>query len=140
MKKLPAILSVLAILSAQVHAQPDRIYKLHFSKLAVPQGQRVAAIQLKIACAHILDIDNIPVDWSIETVRAISAVEEFGAQAGHGASWLDDLKPLDGVITVSVTGDGASCFTISGTLLTEDDDRDHKQRLRFSDFRLEPRR
>ena len=141
MKKWAAILAGLAMMSVSAHAQPNRIYKVHFRKLVIPPGLRIEGLGLKVACAHILNIDNVPDDWSIRTIRAISAVEEFGAEAGHGASWLNDLKPLDGVLTVSVSTDGASCFSIYGSFFASDSDgKERKVRIRFSDVRLEPRR
>ena len=115
------------------------LYDVHFGRLAVPKGQRIVAIGLKVACAHILNVDRIPDDWSVQTTRAISGVEEFGANAGHGTSWLDDLKPLDGIMTVAISGDSPPCFSISGTLLTDDGDKERKLPIRFSDIRLIPR-
>jgi hypothetical protein len=128
---------MISVMPTFAYASPDRLYKVHFRELTVPKAQRISGLSLEVACAHILNVDGVPNDWGFQMVSAVSAVEKFQADAGHGASWLSDLKQLDGILTIAVPSDSASCLSIKGVLLTEDEDRQHRLPIRFSEIRLE---
>ena len=78
-------------------------------------GERIEEITVKLSCGHIEAITHIPDDWNIEVIRAISAVEELNASAGHGAYMLARIDELNGAIRVSI-GD-KTCFDLSIELL-----------------------
>jgi hypothetical protein len=68
-----------------------------------------------VACGNIKGIRNIPDDWNVELIRAISAIEELNASAGHGGSRLDGIDPFDG--SVEIVPESTDCFGVTGTIL-----------------------
>ncbi len=119
MKIIKTILISLIIASAvTAHAAPPKGYRLYFPDLNLNKtdGERIEEINIKVACGHIEEITRIPDDWNIEVIRAISAVEEFHASAGHGASRLNDIERFNGVIHITI-GE-KDCFDVSATITT----------------------
>jgi hypothetical protein len=98
-------------------SESHQSYQVFFPKtdLALHDGEYIEEVHLKVACGHIEAITTIPDDWNIEVVRAISAVEEFHASAGHGGSRLSGIKKLNGAIQITV-GEKA-CFDVSANIL-----------------------
>jgi hypothetical protein len=107
------------VLSATGHAaDAPQGYRLFFPNLNLDKedGERIEEVHIKVACGHIEAITKIPYDWNVKIIRAISAVEEFHASAGHGASRLTDIDKLKGVIRITVGEKG--CFDVSATIMT----------------------
>ena len=121
MKKPTSIIVLLLTLSfvTAIHASElHQSYRVSFPNvtLALSDGERIEEVHLSVACGHIESITRIPDDWNIKVVSAVSAVEEFHASAGHGASMLSGIQKLNGAIRVRV-GEKA-CFDVSATIVT----------------------
>jgi len=112
------LIALILASAVTAHAAPPKGYRLYFPDLILNKtdGERIDEINIKVACGHIEAITGIPDDWNIEVIRAISAVEEFHASAGHGASRLDNIKILNGVIHITV-GE-KDCFDVSASIMT----------------------
>ena len=65
---------------------------------------------------HAIYTWNIPEDWNLEIIRPISARTQLKASAGHGTSHLENMRPFNGVIAISV--DEAGCFDIEAQLVS----------------------
>jgi hypothetical protein len=83
-------------------------------KLVSADGERIQALEIKMACGRFRGVSNIPNDWSMTVVSPVSEQTTLRAAAGHGATTLWHLEELDGAVTVSVQE--ASCFDISATV------------------------
>ncbi len=128
------------LLSATTHAADSQgVYRLHFSNidLSKKDGERIEQVQIIVACGHIEAITMIPDDWNIEIGRAISAVEEFHASAGHGASMLTDINKLNGVIRIRV-GEN-DCFDVSAAIMISGKEKARRIDLPQSKLRLLPK-
>lgn len=136
-----AILSFLLItvLTTSSFAAESRLgYILNFPDIALDKknGERIEQIQITVSCGHIEAILSIPDDWNIDVIRAISAVEELHASAGHGASMLHNIKTFSGVIQLSV-GE-SDCFKVSASLMTSGTDTARQIDFPQSKLELQP--
>ena len=144
MKKTTKTTSIVLLLlmvstASRAHAlELHKTYKIVFPKiaLALSDGERIEEIHLSVACGHIESIARIPDDWNIEVVSAVSAVEEFHASAGHGASRLPGIQKFNGAIHVTV-GEKA-CFDVSATILTSGPGHARQINLPKSKLKLAP--
>lgn len=114
--KMKCLVALALCLSASLtSAAGPASYGIHFPKAFLKPGERIDEIVMKVSCGHIEAITHIPDDWNMEVIRAISAVEELKASAGHGGSMLEKVEEINGAIRVSV-GEKA-CFKVSIELL-----------------------
>ena len=120
MKIIILIVSLLVALSicSPTHAASRSGNRLYFTEINLDKtaGERIEEVRVSVACGHIEAILDIPDDWNIEVIRAISAVEEFHASAGHGGSMLENIKKLNGIIRIKITEE--KCFDVSASILT----------------------
>jgi len=139
MKYILISLVLVAVSFAILHAaNASQVYHLYFPDINLNKSdtERIEEINIKVACGHINAIHNIPDDWNIEIIRAISDVEEFHASAGHGASRLNDISTLSGIISITV-GEKA-CFDVSASIMTIGTKTGRKIELPLSKLRLLP--
>lgn len=121
MSRCAAIIIIPALLWALSLDAKEKILGLYFpGKGVLKQGERIDEFHLKVACGHIESIVHIPDDWNIEVVRAISAVEELHASAGHGGSMLDRIEQIDGMVLVTI--EESACFRLSASLIVNGQD------------------
>jgi hypothetical protein len=76
----------------------------------------ITELSISVVCGQFSAIRNIPEDWNLEIIRPISARTELKASAGHGASHLENMLPLNGVIVISA--DEAPCFDIKTQIIS----------------------
>jgi hypothetical protein len=141
MKKMGLMILVIsAVLSTPPSnaAEAEMGYRLYFPAIHLDQkdGERIEEIGITVACGHIESVTFIPYDWNIEITRAISAVEEFRASAGHGASRLSGMDKLNGAIRITV-GD-KSCFDVSATIQTSGTEKGRQIDLPRTKLQLRP--
>ena len=79
-------------------AETKQNYMIVFPSIDLSRhnNEGIEEVYISVACGHITDITNIPNDWNIEVIRAVSAVEQFHASAGHGASRLPGTDYFNG--------------------------------------------
>lgn len=73
-------------------------------------------LSISVACGQFRAVRNIPEDWNLEIIRPISARTELKASAGHDTRHLENIRPFNGVIAISV--DEAGCFDIKAQLVS----------------------
>ena len=78
---------------------------------------RVDDIRIALDCGEFRKLESIPSDWNVEVIRQVSGRSELHLSAGHGASDLASLGPLNGSIIVS--GSTERCFSLSITVTTQ---------------------
>ena len=114
---LTLLLGISLFTMAAFAAESHQVYRLFFPNMNLSKdgGEQIEEVHLSVACGHIEAITNIPDDWNIEVVRAISAVEKLNASAGHRGSRLSGIEKLNGAIRITV-GE-KECFDVSATIL-----------------------
>lgn len=134
---VPFVLSTVLCATAYA-ANAPQVYRLSFPKIYLNKadGERIEEINIKVACGHVNAIHKIPDDWNIEIIRAISAVEEFHASAGHGASRLNDIDILNGCISITVAE--KTCFDVSASIMTIGTNTGRQIELPLSKLKLLP--
>jgi len=120
---------LLAALSAAAYADGTR-FKIYWPSIALDSanGERIESVEIRLVGARFRGVLNIPDDWSLEIVSPSSAVTTLRASAGHGATTLWNLEPLDGSIVLDEKGS-----EISVTIKTTND---HVIRLSAKDLVL----
>jgi hypothetical protein len=73
-------------------------------------------LSISMTCGQFRAVRNIPEDWNLEIIRPISERTELKASAGHMGSHLENMRPLNGVIAISV--DEVGCFDIKAQLVS----------------------
>ncbi len=108
---------LLIMTAAAFRAHADQFF-LYWPAEVVQTGKdlEIWEIYISMSCGQFRAVDNIPEDWNLEIIRPISARTELKASAGHGGSHLEDMRPLDGVIAISV-GE-AACFDIKAQVVS----------------------
>ena len=93
-------------------------FLLYWPAEVLQSGKDLEIYELSIfvACGQFRAVRNIPEDWNLEIIRPISARTQLKASAGHGPSHLENMRPFNGVIAISV--DDAGCFDIEAQLVS----------------------
>ncbi len=139
MKKAILACFIIGAITTSSFAEESRTgYTLTFPDIALDKKnrERIEQVQITVSCGHIEAIFAIPEDWNIEVSRAISAVEEFHASAGHGGSMLHSINTLSGVIQLSI-GE-PECFDIKASIMTSGNDIGRQIELSKSKLKLTP--
>jgi hypothetical protein len=117
---VPIAASFLAVVALAASSQPlsretsaARHYRLLFPAIALEKDERIDALTVEVRCGYIKGVLPAPEDWSFE-VRTISRVATLNAAAGHGASWLWDIRPWNRVIAIQPYD--TSCFDVTATV------------------------
>jgi hypothetical protein len=113
-----ALLFGIGLFTMAVYAAESRqAYTVLFPKITLltDDSEGIEEVRLSVACGHIEAISKIPNDWNIQVVRAISAVEQLNASAGHGGSRLPGIEKLNGAIRIAVLE--KECFDVSAIIL-----------------------
>ena len=103
-----------------VRAAPG--YRLFFPTIHLEPNERIAGFDLSVQCGHIVAITDIPWDWNMDVIRAVSEIEELHASAGHGISYVRDMDQFNGGVHIVPTD--TTCFDVTATVTaTFDTDR-----------------
>jgi hypothetical protein len=92
MKTIIVLLSLIAIslssatFSYGEDSRPSYVLNFPDADLDAKIAERIEQVRVSVVCGHIEAIQSIPDDWNVEITRAVSAVEELHASAGHGSS------------------------------------------------------
>ena len=105
--------TILAV-SLSLAAEPVQSYRVYFPEIRLEPDEQIEGFSLSVACGHIEAITGIPVDWNIQVIRAISAVEELHATAGHGVSYVRQLDKFNGMVRISVQSE--ECFDVTANV------------------------
>jgi hypothetical protein len=98
-----------------------RLYFPPFKRVETESSSgRVTAIKVTVHCGFITGISRVPGDWWVEMRGPISGETTFAASAGHGASYLWNLKTWNG--SISITPYDMSCFDVTAGVLTDGPD------------------
>lgn len=111
----------LVFLLSAAHADELRWFSWPSDLLLPNDDLEIVEIHLKVECGEIRSVSNLPSDWNLSVIRPISAVAEFNAEAGHGASHLPNLAPLNGVI--GIAGIDHSCFRVVARVVSHRGER-----------------
>jgi hypothetical protein len=109
---MAALCAVVPFVAAADAARTARMVRIGWPPVALKSedGERISAIELTVTCGRFRRVTNIPDDWSLEVVSPSSEQTTLRASAGHGASELWDLRPLERVIWISIKDD--ACFDV----------------------------
>lgn len=106
--------------AADARAQA-KAYMLHFPKFAraetATSSGRVTELRLTVDCGIITGVSNIPRGWSLELQGPSSGRTVFTATAEHGATYLWDLKPWNGSISIVPTD--VACLDVNAEIVTD---------------------
>ena len=97
-------------------------YRLFFPTIPLEPNEQIEGFDLSVPCGHIVAITDIPWDWNVEVIRAVSEVEELHASAGHGISYVRQMDRFNGGVHIVPTD--TTCFDVTATVTaTFDTDR-----------------
>ncbi len=105
----------MAAIAFPAHAEQFMLY-WPAEVLQTEKDLEIYEVSISVACGQFRAVRNIPEDWNLEIIRPISARRELKASAGHGGSHLQNMRPFNGVIAISV--DEAGCFDIKAQLVS----------------------
>ncbi|HXF77280.1 MAG TPA: hypothetical protein VN598_00340 [Usitatibacter sp.] len=112
-----------------------RIYFPPFKRVETENSSgRVTAIEVTVSCGYFTGVTTIPGDWWIQMRGPISGRSTLEASAGHGASYLWDLKTWDGSITV--TPYDQSCFDVEAIVATDGPDETKAAQTKYTRMQL----
>ncbi|MGP8004378.1 MAG: hypothetical protein ACLPSL_11350 [Smithella sp.] len=134
--KLILVALAFLFISSIVSAAGPKSYGLYFPNPLLKSGERIDQIDISVSCGHIEAITHIPNDWNFEIIRAISAIEELHASAGHGGSMIEQIEELNGAIRVSI--EDKNCFDISAKFLVHATGAEREIRFSRTQLRLLP--
>jgi len=95
--------------------RPPTEYHLFFPTVKLQPDEQIEKFEVSVACGHVVSVINIPSDWNVSVSRAVSSVEQIHASAGHGISYLRQLRPFDGTFRIRPTD--RSCFEVTATVV-----------------------
>ena len=116
----------IAVLPLSVSGETAPTYRLAFPAIALEKDERIDALKIEVHCGYIKSLLSVPEDWSFE-VRTISRVATLQASAGHGASWLWDIRPWNRV--VAIQSYDASCFDLTATVYSTFYEERNRERI-----------
>jgi len=121
MKRLSLIAIVLSgLLTVRADVARTVVRVIHFPDVALKKeaGERIQSFEIVLSCASFDRVEKIPEDWSIVVSSPVSAVSRCRGESGHGASYLDSARDLDGIVAIRMKLEDCGCFDVSATIHT----------------------
>ena len=154
--RLPAVALSLAILSASCSPTSEQPAEkpaakadsptTYLASITVPltPDDRLESFSFDTWGARILAVCHIPPGWRITAGGSAAPDGVIAGQASHGVTWLNDTKPLENLVLVSLYGqvrqadEGNVPATFKGKAVLEGSDHSREVALTHANIRLSP--